>query len=81
MHGSSSGSVYRCIVVSLFSSGRYKLKVIKSLHDDETIYLIKPDKGNGVVTINRTDCKARMQDILSDNTKFNLVDNPRLERL
>ena len=71
-----------CIAVSLFSSGlqvmRYKLKVIKSLHDDETIYLIKPDKGNGVVIINRTDYKARMQDILSNNTKFNFVDNTAL---
>ena len=46
---------------SIFSDD--ELKVIKSLHDDETIYLIKPDKGNGVVIINRTDYKARMQDI------------------
>ena len=61
---------------SIFSDD--ELKVIKSLHDDETIYLIKPDKGNGVVFINRADYKARMQDILSDNTKFNLVDNTAL---
>ena len=61
---------------SIFSDD--ELKVIKSLHDDETIYLIKPDKGNGVVIINRADYKARMQDILSDNTKFNLVDNTAL---
>ncbi len=50
-------------------------KVIKSLYDDDTIYLIKPDKGSGVVIINRADYKARMQDILSDKTKFDLVDN------
>ena len=36
--------------------------------NDETIYLIKPDKGNSVVIINRADYKARVQDILSDNT-------------
>ena len=28
--------------------------------------------------INRTDYQARMQDILGDNTKFNLVDNTAL---
>ena len=60
---------------SIFSDD--ELKVIKSLHDDETIYLIKPAKGNGVVIINSADYKARMQDILSDNTKFNLVYNTK----
>ena len=58
---------------SIFSDDEHK--VIKSLYDDDTIYLIKPDKGSGVVIINRADYKARMQDILSDKTKFDLVDN------
>ena len=32
--------------------------------------MIKPDKGNGIVIINRSDYKSRMFDILKDNTKF-----------
>ena len=62
---------------SIFSDD--ELKVIKCLRDDDTIYLIKPDKGNGVVIINRVDYKGRMQDILSDNTKFDLVNNTALK--
>ena len=36
---------------SIFSDD--ELKAIKSLHDDETTYLIKPYKGYGVVIINQ----------------------------
>ncbi len=55
-------------------------KIIKSLHDDDTIYLIKPDKGNGVVIINCADHKARMLDILSDKMKFDVFDNTILKK-
>ena len=53
-----------------------ELKVIKSLRDDNTIY--KPDKRNDVVIINRADYQAWVQDILGDNTKFDLVVNTAL---
>ena len=39
---------------------------------------MKPGKGNGVAIINRADYKARMQDTLGDNTKFDLVYNTAL---
>ena len=39
---------------------------------------MKPGKGNGVTIINRVDYKARMQDTLGDNTKFDLVYNTAL---
>ena len=54
--------------ISIFSVD--ELKTIKSLQNDKDIYLIKPDKGNGIVIINRIDYKSRMFDILKDNTKF-----------
>jgi hypothetical protein len=53
---------------SIFSND--ELKTIKSLQNDKDIHLIKPDKGNGIVIINRSDYKSRMFDILKDNTKF-----------
>ena len=53
---------------SIFSDDVFK--IIEGLQKDNNIYLIKPDKGNGVVIINRTDYNSRMLNILDDNTKF-----------
>jgi hypothetical protein len=57
---------------SIFSDDEFK--IIEGLQKDNNIYLIKPDKGNGVVIINRTDYNSRMLNILDDNTKFERID-------
>jgi len=46
-----------------------------SLHKDNSIIVTKPDKGNGVVLLNRTDYVSKMEDILSDASKFSLSSN------
>ena len=56
---------------SIFSDDEFK--IIEGLQKDNNIYLIKPDKGNGVVIINRTDYNSRMLNILDDNTKFERI--------
>ena len=56
---------------SIFSDDEFK--IIEGLRKDNNIYLIKPDKGNGVVIINRTDYNSRMLNILDDNTKFERI--------
>ena len=56
---------------SIFSDDEFK--IIKGLQKDNNIYLIKPDKGNGVVIINRMDYNSRMLNILDDNTKFERI--------
>jgi hypothetical protein len=57
---------------SIFSDDEFK--IIEGLQKDNNIYLIKPDKGNGVVIINRTDYNSRMLNILDDNIKFERID-------
>ena len=36
---------------------------------------MKPDKGNGVVILNKCDYNKKMEDILSDASKFDLLND------
>ena len=44
------------------------------LKNDSSIIITKPDKGNGVVILNKDDYNRKMDEILSDNSKFELLD-------
>jgi len=46
------------------------LEAHNSLRND--IIVTKPDKGNGVAALHRTDYVSKMEDILSDASKFSL---------
>ena len=46
---------------------------LQSLRDDSSIVISKPDKGNGVVIMNKSDYQAKMLHILDDKTKFSRV--------
>ena len=56
-------------------------QAIKSLRCNEQILITKPDKGSGVVILNKSDYIKKMGSILDDKTKFlniggvNLHDN------
>ena len=43
---------------------------LKRLHNDDQILVSKPDKGAGIVLMNRADYNHKMNTILSDQTKF-----------
>ena len=43
---------------------------LKSLKDDKSICIMKPDKGNGIVLLNRVDYVQKMDSILRDTDKF-----------
>ena len=45
-------------------------KTINSLHDNSNIIISKPEKGLGVVILNRCDYIEKANKILSDNSKF-----------
>ena len=45
-------------------------QVIKSLRANEDILITKPDKGAGVVILNKDDYNSKMKTILNDNSKF-----------
>jgi len=46
-----------------------------SLRKDNSIIVTQPEKSNGVVVLNRTDYVSKMEDILSDASKFSLSSN------
>ena len=48
--------------------------ILKKLSEDNSIVVTRPDKGNGVVIMNRTDYVSKMESILSDPEKFQKVD-------
>ena len=50
-----------------------KLRVLGELRDDSNIVITKPDKGKGVVVMNQSDYDGKMLEILSDTTKFKLL--------
>jgi hypothetical protein len=50
------------------------LKTLDDLQNDKNIVIVKPDKGNGVVILDRGDYNQKMEDILHDTTKFEHLD-------
>ena len=59
----------------VFSSDEFK--VLKNLKNDNSIFIIKPGKGNGVVILNRDDYRSKIEPILSETNKFKpLNDDP-----
>ena len=49
------------------------LKALKTVCRDETIYISKPDKGNGVVIMDKSQYISNMSKILQDQSKFKEV--------
>ena len=47
--------------------------IVKSLKNDNNLIITKPDKGNGCVLMNKTDYLQKMDAIISDPSKFNLL--------
>ena len=50
-------------------SDQEKRVLVKGLNDTSIIF-VKPDKGNGMVILDRSDYNKKMDDILSDETTF-----------
>ena len=60
--------------------GQY-YKLLKSLKEDKSIIVTRPDKGRGIVLMNKSDYLSKMQAILNDSTKFEcLSDDLTIER-
>ena len=49
-------------------------KAMLSLSKDKSIVISRPDKGNGVVLMDRVDYLSKVQSILEDTTKFEKVE-------
>ena len=56
-------------------------KVLKNLHKNKDIVILKPDKGNGVVVLNKLDYIKGINDIINDKQKFKeLSTDPTIDR-
>ena len=50
---------------------------MKSLQEDNSIVILKPNKGNGIAILDKDDYRKKMDEILNDSTKFApLLDDP-----
>ena len=61
------------IDTSKFSMDNSCLQAIKSLRSNKAILITKPDKGYGVVILNKSDYVNKMECILSDTSKFKFL--------
>ena len=52
-----------------------KHRILRTLRNNHNIIILKPDKGNGVVILDRTVYLDSCFNILNDKTKFKLLDN------
>ena len=52
-----------------------KHRILRNLRKNDSIMISKPDKGSGVVIINKQDYLKKMHELLDDTTKFMKVDS------
>ena len=52
-----------------------ELNTLKDLTNDDSIVILKPDKGNGVVILNKDEYHKKMDEILADTSKFEHLDD------
>ena len=50
-----------------------ELTALENLSKDDSIVIARPDKGNGVVLMNKSEYKDKVKSILSDGSKFEMV--------
>ena len=51
------------------------IATLKALSTDPSIDILKPDKGNGVVILNKADYESKMNSIIQDCTKFTFIND------
>ena len=49
------------------------ISTLQNLSKDKNIVIMKPDKGNGIVIFNKFDYTKKMEEIISDSTKFKII--------
>ena len=58
-----------------------KHNILKKLRNNKDIVITRPDKGEGAIILNKIDYDKLINDILSDNTKFKLLNkDPTINR-
>ena len=65
----------------MFNLDDGELQAITTLRQNKSIIVCKPDKGNGVVLLNKSDYVKKMENILLDKSKFKPSTNNILKQL
>ena len=58
-----------------YTLNKEHLQTMKQLKKNKNIVISRPDKGSGVVILNRKDYVQKMEDVLSQKDKFELIGN------
>ena len=56
------------------NTSKVRIDVLDNLKKDKNLIITKPDKGRGVVILNKTDYINKTNEILRDDTKFKKID-------
>lgn len=64
-----------------FNLSKKQFAALTKLRRNKNIIILKPDKGNGVVVMDRTDYISKMMDILHDTNKFQHLPKAKLINL
>ena len=56
-----------------------ELNILRDFRNDSNIVIMKPDKGNGVVILDKHDYNKKMDEILSDTSKFELLNDDAIK--
>ena len=57
------------------SNYNINLKVLDNLKKDKNLHVTRPDKGKGIVTLNKVDYLNKTKEILDDDSKFEKINN------
>ena len=63
-------SGYRSYSLSTSAFADEELEALKSLQEDNSIVILKPDIGNGIVILDKDDYRKKIDEILNDSTKL-----------
>lgn len=58
-----------------------QIKVLKNLKKDKSIVITRPDKGKGIVILNKTDYINKTEELLKDTTKFKSLSGNWLKQI
>ena len=61
------------------NSPKSELSSLRNLAKNKDLIIIKPDKGNGVVLLDKNDYVTKSLDISSDYIKFRILNNDTLD--
>ena len=56
-----------------------EFKILKNLKNDNSIFVLKSDKGNGIVILNWDDYYSKMETILNYTSKFKLLEQDPIQ--